>query len=82
MQNILRIIKISKPLHHLVVILCVLIILSSALNLVAPILSKYIVDDIVAKLQGHGGNLDHLIFLIGLAFVTNLAGLILTVAVS
>lgn len=77
MKNIANIIKISKPLHHLVAILAVLILLSSALALIAPILSKSIVDQIVAQIQHKGGNVHQLIFLIVIAFLANLLSLIL-----
>lgn len=78
MKNILNIIKISKPLHHLVAILGVLILCTSALALVAPVLSKSIVDQIVARLQSKGGNMQDLILLIVLSFAANLLGLLLT----
>jgi ATP-binding cassette subfamily B protein len=78
MKNIIKIIRISKPLHHLVAILAILILASSSLALVAPILSKSIVDQIVAQIQGKGGNLQTLILLILLAFGSNLLSLILT----
>jgi len=78
-KNIIRIIKISKPLHHLVALLAILIVTSSLLNLAAPILSKFIVDEIVARIQGQGGDLNRLIFLIVLSFVMSFAGLVTTV---
>ena len=78
MRNILNIIKISKPLHHLVWILAILILLSSALALVAPVLSKFIVDEIVAQIQSEGGDIERLIFLIILAFVMNFLSLAIT----
>jgi len=78
MQNIIRIIRISKPLHHLVFILGVLIFFSVILGLIAPILSKFIVDEIVSRVQGQGGDLDRLIFLIFLSFLMNFIGLAMT----
>ncbi len=75
MQNIIRIIKISRPLHHLVFILAALILFSALLNLAAPLLSKFIVDEIVNRVQGQGGDLGRLLFLIILAFVMNFIGL-------
>jgi len=78
MKNILKIIKISKPLHHLVIIISLLILLSSALQLAAPIISKFIVDDIVARVQGEDGSLQRLIFLIVLSFLLNFLGVALT----
>lgn len=75
MKNIIKIIRISKPLHHLVFILAVLILASSSLQLVAPLLSKFIVDEIVAKVQGSGGDSGRLILLIVIALCTNLISL-------
>ncbi|OGH11985.1 MAG: hypothetical protein A2857_06065 [Candidatus Levybacteria bacterium RIFCSPHIGHO2_01_FULL_36_15] len=76
MKNIFKIIHISKPLHRLITLIALLIVFSSLLELVSPILSKYIVDEIVLKVQNKGGNLQRLILLISLAFSANLIGLI------
>lgn len=78
MKNILNIIKISKPLHHLVAVLAILIVITSSLQLVSPILSKSIVDEIVSKVQGKGGSLDRLVMLITIVFVINMIGVLLT----
>lgn len=76
MKNLIELIKLSKPLHRLVFIISLLILFSAILSLIAPILSKFIVDQIVAKIQGKGGNVILLIELIILAFGMNLLGLI------
>ncbi len=75
MQNIIRIIRISKPLHHLVWLIGFLILFSSLLQLVAPLLSKFIVDEIVSQVQNGRGDLGRLILLIVISFVMNLFGL-------
>ena len=77
MKNIWKIIKISKPLHRLVILIGILIVVSSALQLVAPLLSKFIVDEITAKLSGHKNSLSHLITLVFFAFLANFAGVAL-----
>lgn len=79
MKNIFKIIQISKPLHHLVGTLAVLIVISSLLTLATPLLSKFIVDEIVINLSGPGGNLNRLIFLIVASLVVSFLGLITTV---
>ena len=76
MRNIFRIIRISKPLHYLVVILGALILVGSLLQLVAPILSKFIVDEIVGKIQYGKGSIERLITLIIIAFAANFLGLV------
>lgn len=79
MKNIFKIIQISKPLHHIVAILAVLIVISSSLALATPIVSKFIVDQIVARVSGGEGDLNRLIGLVLLAFGLNVLALITTV---
>jgi len=78
MKNLIKLIKISKPLHHLVIIISLLILFSATLALAAPILSKFIVDEIVLRVSGKGGDVNRLILLIVIAFGINLLGLITT----
>lgn len=62
----------------MVAVIAILIVVQSALELVAPILTKYIVDDIVAQVNTKSGNLQHLILLIVIAFFASLIGIVLT----
>lgn len=78
MKNILSIIKISKPLYGLVAIIAILILITALLELVAPILSKFIVDEITKSITGKGGNLEFLTLLISFAFGASILALILT----
>lgn len=78
MKNILKIIQISKPLHKLFFALSILILTTSVLDLITPILSKFIVDNIVSNLQHRTGNLGNLVFLISLAFAASFISLVLT----
>lgn len=78
MQNISRIIRLSKPLHKLIGIIAVLIIVSSVMQLAVPFFSKFIVDEIVAHIQHGGGNLQKLITLVIIAFFMNTIGVVLT----
>ena len=78
MKNIFKIIKISKPLHPIAYLIAVLIVISSVLQLIAPVLSKFIVDQIVAQTQHTGGSMQTLIELVLLAFGTNIAALIVS----
>lgn len=77
MRNIFKIVKLSKPLHGLIILLGILILASSILQMVAPILSKSIVDEIVGKIQLNVGSTGRLIFLIVIAFGANLLSLTL-----
>jgi len=78
MKNILKIIKISKPLHKLFFVLSILILVTSVLDLITPILSKFIVDNIVSNLQHKTGNLGTLALLITISFSANFTSLVLT----
>lgn len=80
MRNIYKIIKIARPLYGLLAILSLLILMGAAVELVAPILSKSIVDEIVLQVGGTGGNLNRLIFLLAVAFGANLVGIVITSA--
>lgn len=64
-------------MHPLVALIGFLILISSALQLVAPFLVKFIVDDITAKLSGKPIELGHLITLLIIAFLANLSGVAL-----
>lgn len=74
MNNILKIISVSKPLHKLIFIIGGLILTGALLDLVPPILSKYIVDEIVKKLNHQGGDISFLAILIGIGFFLNFIG--------
>lgn len=76
MQNIFKTLKIAKPLYGIIAITAGLIVASAMLELVAPILSKFIVDDIVQHLQRRGGDFNTLILLITLTFVLGLLSII------
>ncbi|HVZ11583.1 MAG TPA: ABC transporter ATP-binding protein [Patescibacteria group bacterium] len=76
MKNIITIIKISKPLHGVIAALGFLIVLTSLLQLVAPVISKFIVDEITANIAHHGNNPTRLITLIVFAFLASFAGVL------
>ena len=58
--------------------MCVLIVASSMIDLVAPLLSKGIVDQIVAQVQGKNGDIGKLTVLIAITFIMNFLGVLLT----
>lgn len=79
MKNIFRILAISKPLHPLAITIAVLIVISASLQIVAALFSKFIVDQIVLKVQGKGGEMQTLIILIIAAFIISFLSLVATV---
>lgn len=78
MKNILKIIRIARPLYHLVAIIALLILITASLELVTPILSKFIVDEIVRQIQTGQGEVNRLITLIAIAFTASFAGIVFT----
>ncbi|MDO8610998.1 MAG: ABC transporter ATP-binding protein [bacterium] len=78
MKNITKIIKLAKPLYYLITIIAFLIFFAAILELVAPILSKFIIDDIVLRIKGTNDNFNNLIFLISLTFILSFLGVVLS----
>lgn len=78
MKNIIKIITVSKPLHHLVWIIGSLIIVNAFIELIIPILSKNIVDQIVARVKGGSSSLETLALLIGISFGLGFLSIVLT----
>ncbi|MBI1862935.1 ABC transporter ATP-binding protein [Candidatus Microgenomates bacterium] len=78
MKNIFKIIKISKPMYGLFALSMFLIVLGAALDMVTPFFNKLIVDQIVTKISGQGGDVNHLATLIALSFGVSFIGLVFT----
>ena len=78
MKNIIKIIKISKPLHKVAAIISLLIVSSSTLELIPPIISKFIVDEIVLQLKTQQGSIQKLVYLILLTFSIGLLSQIIS----
>ncbi len=78
-KNIGKIIKVSKPLYKTLAVIAFLIVASASLELAAPLVSKSIVDNIVAQVSMAGtGNLQNLILLVILTFVLNFLGIVVS----
>lgn len=77
MKNITKVITISRPLYWLIATIAILIVLGAVISLIQPIISKYIVDDIVSHLQHKSNNFNDLVFLIALSFVLGLIAAVL-----
>jgi len=80
MKNLFKVLKISKPLHPLIGIIAVLIVVMSSLELIPPILSKFIVDEIVTQIQTTQGNFEKLTYFIVLTFILSLVAEIIGTA--
>ncbi len=79
MKNIGKIVKVSRPLYTILGLIVFLIVTSAGLDLAAPLVSKQIVDNIMAQISGgSSGNLTTLIWLVILTFGLNLAGIVVS----
>lgn len=72
MPNILKIIKLSKPLHGVILSMSFLIVIGVFLDLLTPFVSKFIIDEIVLKIQGEVADTDKIIILIIFGFLLSL----------
>lgn len=68
MTNIIRIIKISKPLHKYIYIIFFLSILGGLIQQVGPIISKFIVDEIQLEITEGIGDINFLFGLLAISF--------------
>ena len=75
MKNILKIVKVSRPLYKILAIITLLIVASALLELTTPVVSKSIVDEIVAQ---ESGSQQTLTFLIALMFALNFIGIVVS----
>ncbi len=78
MNNIFKIIKISKPQHKWILLACVLITIQAILQQVTPITLKYVVDELSAQISNGSGDYQTLIWLFVLILVVNIVGVILS----
>ncbi len=78
MNNILNIIKLSKPQHKWIVIAAILITLQAVLQQATPITFKFVVDELTKQISDGTGNYQQLIILFLLILVINVAGVILS----
>lgn len=78
MKNIGKIIRISRPLYSILAVITFLIVVTAGLELATPLVSKSIVDQIVAQMASKSSKPQILFGLIGLMFGLNLAGIIVS----
>lgn len=77
MKNIVRIIRLARPLYNTVAALAILIFTTAVIQQLAPLLSKQIVDEITAQITNDQGDLNRLYLLIALAFAANFTATLL-----
>ncbi len=61
MKNILKIIKLSRPLLPLFSIISVLVVISAVVELVYPLIIKYAIDEVELKIKFAQHPIDRLL---------------------
>lgn len=78
MNNIFKIIKLSKPQHTLIFVACVLITIQAILQQVIPVSLKLVVDELSAQISNGNGDFGKLTWLFGLILAVNVGVVILS----
>ena len=78
MKNILKIIRISKPLYKLLALSTVLIFIVSITGLATPVLSKLAIDEITAKVNGTGGDLNRIYIILAAGFLITVFSVVIS----
>lgn len=76
-KNIFKIIKLSRPQHGLILLVCVLIAIQAMLQQVVPVSLKFVVDELTAQLASQSGSFEKLTWLFALILGVNLGMVIL-----
>lgn len=76
MKNIFKIIRLSKPLHALMVLIIVLVVISAAFEIATPLLSGLILDEVVKQSGKTQKEYAALIRLLGISLASTLIYLI------
>ena len=72
MPNILRLLKLAKPLRGVIASLSLFILAGVFLDLASPFLSKMVIDEIVIKIQGGESNATKIIILVSMGLMLSL----------
>ncbi len=78
MNNIFKIIKLSKPQHRWILLACLLITIQALMQQVTPITLKYVVDELSNQISGGNGDFQRLTELFALILVVNIGGVMLS----
>ncbi|MCA9390173.1 hypothetical protein KC571_02110, partial [candidate division WWE3 bacterium] len=76
MKNIFRIIKLSQPLHRLMALISLVVVISAAFEVVAPLLSGKILDEVIKQAGAADKQYDTLLRLLGISLGTTIGYLI------
>ena len=80
MQNIIKIIKLSKPQHKWIIVSAIMIAVRAVLQQATPITMKFVVDELSSQISTGTGNYSRLTFLFSLILGINLLSITINVA--
>jgi ATP-binding cassette subfamily B protein len=78
MKNIAKILKLSKPLHKWMWVVCVLITIQAVIQQANPIVLKYVIDELSSQIGNGTGNYEKIITLFVLMFAISVANTAIT----
>ena len=78
MENIIKIIKLSKPQHKWILVAVLIITVQAVLQQATPITLKYVVDELSKQISTGTGDYQKLVWLFALILLINLTGVILS----
>src|SRR6187455_2409038 len=77
MKNIFKILALAKPLHKLMALIALCVIVGTCLEIVSPLLSGQILDEVVRQSGSQVKQYDNLIRLLGISLTATIGFLIL-----
>jgi ATP-binding cassette subfamily B protein len=77
MKNIFKILRLSKPMHRLMILIIVIVLLSVSFDIIAPLLSGRILDEVITQANSEVKSYSTLGTLLAISFVSTLSYLIL-----
>src|SRR5690606_7624500 len=77
MNNIFKIIRLSKPQHKLIALAGILITVQAVLQQATPVTLKFVVDELSQQISTGAGDYQRLVFLFIIILMINLGGVLL-----
>lgn len=72
MKNIFKILKLARPMHPLMAVIIIFSILGAVFEIVTPILSGYILDEVILQTSLTQKNYQPLVQLLAVSFITTI----------
>ena len=76
MKNIVKILKLARPYHKYIYLLCAVILISTVLGLLSPYIIKLIVDQIELQITSQTGDINKLYYLTAILFLVSILAII------